>query len=145
MNISSLLATKGSHVVTVSYIESIAKAVSLLSENNIGALVVTDELEKVVGIISERDIVRLAARESQFQLTLVSDVMTRDVIVGVPEDDIMSVAHMMTEKRFRHIPVLDAGRLIGIISIGDILKAQRDQYQGQIDTMETQMLDGEDL
>ena len=117
----------------------------LLSENNIGALVVTDELEKVVGIISERDIVRLAARESQFQLTLVSDVMTRDVIVGVPEDDIMSVAHMMTEKRFRHIPVLDAGRLIGIISIGDILKAQRDQYQGQIDTMETQMLDGEDL
>ena len=60
--------------------------------------------------------------------------------MGVPDDDVMSVVHTMTEKRFRHIPVIDKGQLIGIISIGDILKAQRDQYQGQIDTLETQIM-----
>ncbi len=145
MNISSLLATKSKHVVTIGRRDSIADAVALLSKHNIGVLVVTEGVGKVVGIISERDIIRLAASEEQFQTSLVADVMTRNVIVGVPEDDVMSVAHTMTEKRFRHIPILDDDRLIGIISVGDILKAQRDQYQGQIDTLETQILDGADL
>ena len=145
MNISSLLATKSKHVVTIGREDSIADAVALLAENNIGALVVTEGVGKVVGIISERDIIRLAARKEQFQTSLVDDVMTRNVIVGVPEDDVMSVAHTMTEKRFRHIPILDADRLIGIISVGDIVKAQRDQYRGQIDTLETQILEGSDL
>ena len=145
MNISSLLATKSKHVVTIGRRDSIADAVALLTKNNIGVLVVTEGVGKVVGIISERDIIRLAASEEQFQTSLVADVMTRNVIVGVPEDDVMSVAHTMTEKRFRHIPILDDDRLIGIISVGDILKAQRDQYQGQIDTLETQILDGADL
>ncbi len=145
MNISSLLATKSNHVVTIGREDSIADAIALLSENNIGSLVVTEGVGKVVGIISERDIVRLAARKEQFQTSLVDDVMTRNVIVGVPEDDVMSVAHTMTENRFRHIPILDADRLIGIISIGDIVKAQRDQYRGQIDTLETQILEGDDL
>ena len=144
MNISSLLATKSKHVVTIGREDSIADAVALLSEHNIGALVVTEGVGKVVGIISERDIVRLAASEAQFQSSLVADVMTRNVIVGLPQDDVMSVAHIMTEKRFRHIPILDAERLIGIVSIGDIVKAQRDQYLGQVDTLETQILDGED-
>ena len=145
MNISSLLATKSKHVVTIGREDSIADAIALLAENNIGALVVTEGVGKVVGIISERDILRLAARKEQFQTSLVDDVMTRNVIVGVPEDDVMSVAHTMTEKRFRHIPILDADRLVGIISVGDIVKAQRDQYRGQIDTLETQILEGSDL
>ena len=145
MNISSLLATKSSDVVTIGQEETIADAVMLLSQNNIGALVVTEGAGEVVGIVSERDIVRLAAKQGPFLDALVVDVMTSNVIVGVPEDDIMFVAHVMTENRFRHIPIIDAKRLIGIISIGDILKAQRDQYLGQIDTLETQILEGEDL
>jgi CBS domain-containing protein len=144
MNISSLLATKSKYVVTIAPEESIADAVALLSENNIGVLIVTEGVGKVVGIISERDIVRLAASEAPFLTSAVADVMTTNVIVGVPEDDVMSVAHTMTEKRFRHIPIMDAGRLIGIVSIGDIVKAQRDQYRGEIDTLEIEVLDGED-
>jgi CBS domain-containing protein len=66
--------------------------------------------------------------------------MTKEVITGVPEDDIMSVVHTMTERRFRHLPIVDADQLIGVISIGDILKAQRDMYRGEIDTLETQIL-----
>lgn len=142
MNVSSLLATKSRYVVTIGPESSIADAVTLLSENNIGALVVTEGESKVVGIISERDIVHLAASDKPFLSSRVSDVMTADVVVGLPEDDVMSVAHIMTERRFRHIPILDKNRLIGIISLGDIMKAQRDQYRGQVDTLEAQILEG---
>jgi predicted transcriptional regulator len=71
---------------------------------------------------------------------MVIDIMTKKVIVAMPQDDVISVAHTMTEKRFRHLPILDGDKLIGIISIGDILKAQRDQYLGEIDTLETQIM-----
>jgi CBS domain-containing protein len=67
--------------------------------------------------------------------------MIRDMIIGVPEDDLESVAHTMTEKRVRHIPVVEDGRLIGIVSIGDIVKAQRDQYRGELYTLQTLMLE----
>lgn len=142
MKVSSLLATKSRYVITISPESSIADAVTLLSENNIGVLVVTESESKVVGIISERDIVHLAASNKPFLSSRVSEVMTTDVVVGVPEDDVMSVAHIMTERRFRHIPILDKNRLIGIVSIGDIMKAQRDQYRGQVDTLEAQILEG---
>jgi CBS domain-containing protein len=140
MNISSILSTKGSEVITISPGKTIGEAVSLLATHNIGALVVTGDSGNVVGIISERDIVRRAAERIDVISHSVAEVMTKEVVVGVPEDEIMSVAHTMTEKHFRHIPILEGDRLIGIISIGDILKAQRDQYRGQIDTLETQIM-----
>ena len=70
----------------------------------------------------------------------VKNVMTAKVITCMPQDDLMSVAHVMTERRFRHLPVLENDKLLGMISIGDVLKAQRDFYHGQIDTLETQIL-----
>jgi CBS domain-containing protein len=69
--------------------------------------------------------------------------MTKNVITGVPQDDLRVVAGTMTERRFRHLPIMDKGQLIGIISIGDVVKAQRDQYEGEIDTLHTQILAGE--
>jgi len=144
MNIKSILATKRRIVFTISPDATLLDAVKSLTEHNIGALVVTAANDKVVGIISERDVVRLAAEDQRFFSRTVSDIMTREVIVGLPEDDIMSVAHTMTERRFRHIPIIDQDQLIGIISIGDLLKAQRDQYRGQMDTLETQILAAED-
>jgi len=66
--------------------------------------------------------------------------MTRNVVIGVPEDDLVSVGHTMTERRIRHLPVMASGSLVGIISIGDIVKAQRDQYQGEVETLQTQLL-----
>lgn len=140
MNISSLLSTKSSEVVTIGPDATIRDAISRLARHNIGALVVAEGTGHVVGIISERDIVRHLAADRDLLARKVSEIMTKEVIVGLPEDDVMSVAHTMTEKRFRHIPVIREDRLIGIISIGDILKAQRDQYQGQIDTLETQIM-----
>jgi CBS domain-containing protein len=143
MNIKGILATKSRKVFTIGPGQTLAEAVELLARHNIGALVVTDFDGSVVGIISERDIIHEAAKSREIFSVKVSDIMTRKVIVGLPEDDVMSVAHTMTERRFRHIPILDGEELIGIISIGDLLKAQRDQYQGEIDTLETQVMAGE--
>ncbi|MGD2050535.1 MAG: CBS domain-containing protein [Chloroflexota bacterium] len=140
MNISSILSTKSSDVITISPDQTISEAILRLSDYNIGVLIVVGESGKVVGIISERDIVRRLVKDPDLLNRNVFEVMTSEVIVGVPQDDVMSVVHTMTEKRFRHIPVIDRGKLIGIVSIGDIVKAQRDQYQGQIDTLETQIM-----
>ena len=74
----------------------------------------------------------------------VSALMTRNVIVGVPQDDLTSVGYTMTEKRIRHLPVVEQGRLVGIISIGDVVKAQRDQYQGEVDTLQFQLIAEQD-
>ena len=93
-----------------------------------------------MGILSERDIVREAAHNEKFFARVVADLMTRDVITGQPHDDLLSVAHTMTERRIRHLPVVDKGRLVGMVSIGDVVKAQRDHYQGEVDTLQTQLL-----
>jgi CBS domain-containing protein len=140
MNIATLLATKGPKVVTVRPDASIRQALSLLAEHNIGALVVVDDRVHPVGILSERDVVREAARNEAVFVVQVSGLMTRNVILGVPQDDLVAVASTMTEHRIRHLPVVDGGRLVGIISIGDVVKAQRDQYQGEVDTLQTQIL-----
>ena len=144
MKINSLLSTKSATVITIGPGQKVSSAISMMASYNIGALVVTNNVGRVVGIISERDIVRMAAQREDVTALAVADVMTRKVVIGVPEDDIISVAHTMTEKRFRHLPILDGDRLVGIISIGDILKAQRDQYRGEIDTLETQIMADQD-
>ena len=140
MKIENILATKGSNVVTARAKQSLKQAIDLLVEFNIGALVVTDEAGKPVGIISERDLIRAVARGEDVHTRLVSDVMTKKVIVASPQDDRESVMQTMTVKRFRHLPVMDKGKLIGIVSIGDIVKAQLSQYRGEIETLETQII-----
>ena len=69
----------------------------------------------------------------------VRELMTKNVIVGAPEDDLKSVAHTMTEMRVRHLPVVVGGRLVGIVSIGDVVKAQRDEYEGEVATLQIQI------
>ena len=142
MNIANILARKGSMAVTVRPEQSIREALGLLDHHNIGALIAVQG-ESPVGILSERDIVREAARNERFFTLTVADLMTRNVITGHPHDDLLTVAHTMTERRIRHLPVVDKERLIGMVSIGDIVKAQRDHYQGEVDTLQTQLLAGE--
>ena len=142
MNIATILASKGVKVVTVRPEHLIRQALALLAEHNIGALVVVDEADRPVGILSERDIVREAARNEAVFSRSVREIMTRDVIVASPQDDLVSVSHTMTERRIRHLPIVENQRLVGIVSIGDIVKAQRDRYQGEVDTLQTQILEG---
>jgi len=140
MNIASLLASKGTKVITIQPEQTIRQAVGLLAEHNIGALVVVDPTRQPVGILSERDIVRAAARSERVFAETVAVLMTKNVVLGVPQDDLASVGHTMTERRIRHLPVMESGKLVGIVSIGDVVKAQRDQYQGEVETLQTQLL-----
>jgi CBS domain-containing protein len=144
MNIASLLASKGGNVITVGPQESIRAALGLLAQHNIGALVVI-EGRGPIGIVSERDIVRALARTESVLVEPIASIMTREVIIGTPQDDLIAVGNTMTERRIRHLPVVDGGRLVGIISIGDIVKAQRDEYQGEVDTLQFQILHEEDV
>lgn len=145
MNIASLLASKGVKVVTIGPQESIRAALSLLAEHNIGALVVAEGPGPLVGIVSERDIVRALARSDAILVEPVAVIMTREVVVGTPQDDLVAVGTTMTERRIRHLPIVERDQLVGIISIGDIVKAQRDQYQGEVDTLQYQILSEDDV
>ena len=140
MTIATILARKGVKLVTIRPEQTLREALAMLAEHSIGVLVVMEAPGTLVGILSERDIVREAVRNERLFDRRVSAIMTREVITGQPGDDLNAVATTMTNKRFRHLPVLDGGKIIGVISLGDIVKAQRDEYLGAIDTLETQIL-----
>ena len=140
MNIATLLASKGAKVVTIGPEHSIRQALVLLAEYNIGALVVVDREGAPVGIVSERDIVRALARTEAILAQAVASIMTREVIIATPQDYLGAVGYTMAEHHIRHLPVVDSARLVGIVSIGDVVKAQRDQYQGEVDTLQHQLL-----
>lgn len=127
MLVREILAHKGQVVHTCSPDDSLAEVVDLLVGHNIGSLVVMDE-GQMVGIITERDILRACATtRGPLQGLRVRDRMTRCPIVASPEDDVADVMCIMTERRIRHLPVVSSGRLMGIISIGDTVKAQHDE------------------
>jgi CBS domain-containing protein len=141
MNITNVLARKGPKVVTIRPDQTIRQALALLAEHNIGALVAVDDGGAPIGILSERDIVREAARNEKVFSRVVSSLMTTNLIVGAPGDDLVSVGTTMTERRIRHLPIVDQSRLVGIVSIGDIVKAHRMELQGEVDTLQTQLLE----
>jgi len=140
MNVKSILAVKGRGVITINPWQTIKEAILVLSKHNIGALVVVDEEGQVIGILSERDIIRQAAKRDDVFPQQVNELMTTDVITGMPQDDLHSVANLMTENRIRHLPICSEGKLVGIVSIGDVVKAERDRFKGEVDTLQTQIL-----
>jgi CBS domain-containing protein len=137
MTIAGILATKGDKVVTIRPEQTIREALGVLAQHNIGALVVVDEARRPIGMLSERDVVRVAARTEALFTLPVAELMTRDLILGTPGDDLGAVGSTMVQRRIRHLPVMDGGQLVGIVTIGDVVKAQRDQYQGEVDTLQT--------
>lgn len=138
MKVQNILATKGALVHTIPPELSIYEATNLMAKHNIGALVITDPAGTVVGIMSERDIVRFVARRGE-SAQPVSTIMSRNVILGSLHDELSTVMRTMTERRFRHLPVVEHGQLVGMVSIGDLVKAQLAQYQGEIETLLTQV------
>jgi CBS domain-containing protein len=138
MNIASILARKGGKVATCRPEQSIRQALALLAEHNIGALVVVDETAVPAGMLSERDIVREAARDERLFGRSVGEIMTRDVIVGVPEDDLRAVRHTMTERRIRH--VRRRGRAAGRHRVDRRRRQGRARpVLGEVDTLQTQV------
>ncbi len=129
-NVRQLLHTKGNSVLSTTPGTSVYDALKLMADKNIGALMVMDG-ERLAGIFSERDYARKVILKGKTSRELsVSEVMTGDVISVRPDQTIVDCMELMTEKHIRHLPVLDAGRLIGVISIGDVVKniisAQKD-------------------
>ncbi|KEO60561.1 CBS domain-containing protein [Thioclava indica] len=126
MQVMQILKDKGDlPVITVTPETSLADVANLLASKRIGAVVVTSDGHKVVGILSERDIVREVARSGSACLTLTaSEVMTCDIKCCEPTDSTDGVMERMTEGRFRHMPVRQNGEMIGVISIGDVVKAR---------------------
>ncbi len=141
MKLESVLAAKGPGVITTGAATSIGEAIALLSRHNIGALVVVDAAGGPAGILSERDIIRHMAASARPGEAVVGDWMTQPVTVATPADDVDSVLRTMTARRFRHVPVVDGSRLVGIVTIGDLVKAERNEYMGAIETLETQLMD----
>ena len=123
MTVKAILSTKSGEVLTIDPTTNLAAATKLLAERKIGALVVTGPDRRVVGIVSERDIVKELAKHGAAALQLpLTDVMTRKVITCSMADTVKTVMEQMTRGRFRHVPVIDQGRLVGILSIGDVVK-----------------------
>jgi CBS domain-containing protein len=131
MTISRILETKGRDVVTIQPHRRVSEAVSLLAERRIGAVVVTGADGQVLGILSERDIVRALASGSQTLDDPVSRYMTAKVITCTRETLVVDAMEEMTDGRFRHLPVVENGRLAGIISIGDVVKHRLAEIQNE--------------
>jgi CBS domain-containing protein len=136
MQISDILSHKGSEVISILPSETLAAAARKLTQHRIGALVVRDRLGRIVGMISERDVViALAQREGDALTTPVSEAMSPDVITCRPTDAVREIMALITVKRIRHIPVCDGDRLLGLVSIGDVLKSRLDEKELELNML----------
>lgn len=135
MTVAAILAKKGRDVFTVPADLSISEVVQILTSRRIGAVVVVDSAARILGIVSERDVVRALARGGGALEGSVSSIMTAKVVTCTDRNTINEVMARMTEGRFRHLPVVEDGRLSGIISIGDVVKARIEQVEHEADEM----------
>jgi CBS domain-containing protein len=134
--ISDVMRSKGDLVVTISPDRTVRTLIGLLDEHRIGALVVSTDGTTIAGIVSERDVVRRLHRDGAAVLDQkVSDIMTAEVRTCAPEEDLEHIAGVMTEARVRHLPVVADGKLVAIISIGDVVKNRIDELQVERDQL----------
>jgi len=130
MTVRTILSLKGRDVATILPQATLADAARLLSEKRIGAVVVTGPGQTVAGILSERDIVRALSKHGAGALAqTVESVMTREVVTCTPEETIPELMQRMTAGRFRHVPVVEHGRLSGIVSVGDVVKHRLEEME----------------
>ena len=136
MNVHTILRNKGKSVVTIHPDATVDRAIAVFRLRGIGALVVSDDGANVIGIVSERDIVEALARFGGELLGIsVSEVMTCPVVTCEPDDSVAELMAEMTNRRIRHFPVLDDGRLCGIVSIGDLVKSRLDEIEYEAHSM----------
>lgn len=130
MTVSEILHRKGRQVSTVRSIDAVEAAIAKLYDERIGALVVVDRWGKLVGMFSERDVIHALARHGAAALGFeVHELMTPDVTTCTPEDRVDAVMEVMTAHRVRHLPVMENGQLVGIVSMGDLVKNRLDEKE----------------
>ena len=136
MKVEQILGSKGADVVAVSASALISEAVNVLGERNIGAVIVTDGGGRVSGILSERDIVRRLRRDGPATLDArVAECMTPNPYTCAPETEVDEVMTHMTDKRIRHMPVMQEDRLVGVVSIGDVVKRKIEQIEREAEAL----------
>ena len=136
MRVSDVLASKGSGAVfTIRPEASVRELLDLLAERNVGAMIVSDDGHTMLGIVSERDIVRKLRDADNARDMTVDSIMTTDVRVCAPDDSFKSLMQVMTDHRVRHVPVLDDGELVGMLSIGDAVKHRMEQLEFERDQL----------
>lgn len=125
MKVKDVLEKKGSHVVTIAETSTVVEALSTFAANRVGSLLVLNDKEIIVGIIGARDVLMAVLRSCDEIKTLqIKEIMTRNIIIGSIDDDLEKVRVLMTENRIRHLPIIENKELAGIISIGDVVKAE---------------------
>lgn len=130
MTVALILKSKGSAIITVAPQDLLADVISILAAKRIGAVLVTDVAGGVAGVLSERDVVRALARHGAGALAMpAAAFMTAEVVSAGPRDTVEHVMETMTRGRFRHLPILEDGRLVGIVSIGDVVKRRIDDAE----------------
>lgn len=138
MRIRDVVAAKTEKkVVTVAPDATVRELLGLLAEHNVGALVVSGDGETVSGIVSERDVVRRLHSNADLLNATVDSIMTGDVHTCTPDDPLDDMMSLMTERRIRHVPVCEDDRLVGIISIGDVVKHKIDALQFERDQLDS--------
>jgi CBS domain-containing protein len=134
--VSSVLKHKGHDVVTIAPHQTVAWVVKVLTQNRIGAVPVIDQEGKLIGIISERDIIRGMSEHADAVLILAADqLMSRDVKTCSSEDQLVDLMEVMTLQRIRHLPVIQNGALHGIVSIGDVVKQRLEEVQSEAEEL----------
>ncbi|MEM0946775.1 MAG: CBS domain-containing protein [Pseudomonadota bacterium] len=138
MTVAKILRSKGSgDVQTIASDKSVADAAAILSERRIGSLVVSDDASKALGILSERDIVREVGRRGPGCLSeKVADMMTRELVTCTIEEKADEVLAKMTKGRFRHMPVVEDGKMVGLITLGDVVKYRLEEVKMEKDALE---------
>ena len=132
MTVARILANKGRSVATVPSRATLRDVVDVLAAKHIGALVIIDDAGAMVGIVSERDVVRAIARRGVDAMEdSVSDHMTRDVVTAADADSVIHVVQTMSAGKFRHMPVVQGGGLVGLVSIGDAIKYRLEQMESE--------------
>ena len=136
MFVSDIIKGKGGSVVSVTSEQPVNEALALLAKHRIGAVLVVDPGGGIAGILSERDLVRAMHRigKSVFDKR-VGDLMTTPVVTCSPKDPVGAIEGMMTAQRFRHVPVIQDGKLIGLVSIGDVVKARIEEAEAEVDAL----------
>jgi CBS domain-containing protein len=143
MNVAGILRAKGTSVVTIRSDATVAELVRGLRDARIGAMVVSDDGRAVDGIVSERDVVRgLAERGVSVLDAKVADVMTRQVVTCAANDSVKQLMSDMTRRRVRHLPVVQDGALIGIVSIGDVVKNRLEEMETEANVLREAYIGG---